>query len=87
MYVGDGSSSPVTWSGAGSGLTYGFVDLGDTGDDIAFTSESGPSPAYNYTPTGDADGYDSAVTGFRINPKGAMNPSSSFTLGPRVRVR
>ena len=86
MYVGDGSASPVTWSESGSGLAYSFVDLGDTGDDIAFTSESGPAPAYTYTPGG-ADGYDSAVTGFRINPKGAFNPSSNFTLGPKVRVR
>jgi len=87
MFVGDGSASPVMWSGAGSGLTYSFVSLGDTGDDIAFTSESGPAPAYSYTPTGDANGYDSAVTGFRVNPKGAFNPSSSFTLEPQVRVR
>ncbi len=87
MYVGDGFASPVTWSGAGSGLTYSFVGLGDTGDDIAFTSESGPSPAYSYNPTGDADGYDNALTGFRINPKGAFNPSSSFTLSTQVRVR
>jgi uncharacterized repeat protein (TIGR01451 family) len=87
MYVGNGSASPVIWSGAGSGLTYSFISLGSTGDDIAFTSESGPAPAYTYTPTGDANGFDSAVTGFRINPKGAFNPSSSFTLEPRVRVR
>lgn len=87
MYVGDGSASPVIWSGAGSGLTYSFVSLGDTGDDIAFTSESGPSPAYTYNPSGVPDGYDSAVKGFRINPKGAFNPSSSFTLSPRVRVK
>jgi uncharacterized repeat protein (TIGR01451 family) len=88
MYVGDGSTSPVIWSEAGSGLTYSFVSLGDTGDDIDFTSDSGPSPTYNYTPVWDADGYDSAVTGFQVNPKGAMNPdSSSFTFSLRVRVK
>ncbi|MCJ7498731.1 hypothetical protein MUP29_00620 [bacterium] len=87
MYVGDGSASPVIWSDLGSGLTYSFVSLGDTGDDIDFTSDSGPTPTYNYTPDGGADGYDSAVTGFQINPKGAFNPSSSFTLSLRVRVR
>jgi uncharacterized repeat protein (TIGR01451 family) len=87
MYVGDGSASPVIWSGAGSGLTYSFVDLGDTGDDISFTSDSGPTPVYNYTPDGGTDGYDSAVTGFRINPKGTFNPSTSITLSSRVRVR
>jgi uncharacterized repeat protein (TIGR01451 family) len=87
MYVGDGSASPVIWSGAGSGLTYSFGNLSSPGDDIAFTSESGPSPAYTYNPSGVPDGYDSAVTGFRINPKGAFNPSSSFTLSLRVRVR
>ncbi len=87
MYVGDGSASPVIWSDSGSGLTYSFVDLGDTDDDIAFTSDSGPIPIYNYTPDGGADGYDSAVTGFRINPKGAFNPSTSITLSSRVSVR
>ncbi len=87
MYVGDGSTSPVLWAGAGSGLTFNFVSLADTGDDIDFTSDSGPPITYNYTPTG-ADGYDSAVTGFQVNPKGAMNPdSSSFTFSLRVRVR
>lgn len=87
MYVGDGSSSPVTWSGAGSGLSYSFAGLGDAADDIAFTSESGPSPAFTYTPAGDADGFDGAVTGFRISPAGALDPSASFTLNLRVRVR
>ncbi|MDF1524730.1 MAG: hypothetical protein RRA15_00305 [bacterium] len=87
MYVGNGSASPVIWSGAGSGLTYSFGILSSPGDDISFTSDSGPSPAYTYNPSGVPDGYDSAVTGFRINPKGAFNPSSSFTLSPRIRVR
>lgn len=88
LYVGDGTSSPVTWSETGSGLTYGFNGLGDTGDDIAFTSENGPAPAYTYMPPGGGDGYDGAVTRFRINPKGAMNASpSSFTLELKVRVR
>ena len=87
LSVGDGSIDPIAWSGAGSGLSYNFGGLGDSGDDIAFTSESGPAPAFTYTPVGDADGYDSAVTGFRVNPKGSFNPSTSITVSPTVRVR
>jgi uncharacterized repeat protein (TIGR01451 family) len=87
MFVGGGASSPVTWSGAGSGLSFSFGGLGDGGDDIAFTSDNGPSPAFTYTPAGDADGYDRAVKGFRVNPKGSFNPSTSFTVFPTVRIR
>jgi hypothetical protein len=87
MYVGDGIVSPVTWSGAGSGLSYTFSGLGDGSDDIAFTSDSGPSPAFTYTPAGDVDGYDSAVRGFRVNPKGSFSPTTSFNVSSTVRVR
>ena len=89
LYVGDGTVSPVIFSNSGSGLTYTFTSLGSVTDDLAFTSESGASPAYTYTPAGDVDGYDSAVTGFQVNPKGVFLPApgSSFTLQYRLRVR
>jgi hypothetical protein len=79
----------VLFSGSGSGLTYTFADLASTADDLAFTSESGAAPAYTYTPTGDPDGYDSAVTGFQVNPKGSFLPApgSSFTLQYKLRLR
>ena len=53
-----------------SGLSYTFTALGDSGDDVAFSNDAGLS--YNYTPTPDANGVDSAVTNIRINPKNAF---------------
>jgi hypothetical protein len=88
MYVGDGASSPVIFADSGSGLAYTFGGLGSSGDDIAFTNEAGPSPVYAYTPAGGLEGYDSAVTGFQIYPKGAFVPGSSFDLEfIRMRMR
>lgn len=87
LHVGTGPGSPVGWSSAGSGLTYSFGGLGDMGDDIAFSSESGPAPAFTYVPAGDAEGFDGAVRSLRINPKGSFDFSSSFTLSLTVRVR
>jgi len=89
LFVGDGTASPILFTDSGSGLTYTFTGLGSAADDLAFTSDSGAAPAYTYSPTGDTDGYDSAVTGFQVNPKGIFQPApgSSFTIGYRVRVR
>lgn len=89
LYVGFGVVSPVTFTNSGSGLTYTFSNLGDGADDLAFTSDNGAAPAYTFPPTGDVDGYDSAVTGFQINPKGVFLPApgSSFTIRYNLRVR
>jgi hypothetical protein len=53
-----------------SGLSYTFTALGDPGDDVAFSNDSGAT--FNYTPTPDANGVDIAVTNIRINPKNAF---------------
>jgi len=87
LYVGTGAGSPVGWSSAGSGLTFSFGGLGDVADDVAFSSDSGPAPAFTYVPAGDAEGFDGAVRSLRINPKGRFDFSSSFTLSLTVRVR
>jgi len=89
LFVGDGTASPVLFTDSGSGLAYTFANLGSAADDLAFTSDSGAAPAYTYTPTGDVDGYDSAVTGFQVNPKGIFQPApgSSFIINYSVRVR
>ena len=89
LYVGDGTASPIIFANSGSGLTYTFSGLGDGGDDLAFTSDSGAAPAYTFSPTGDVDGYDSAVTGFQVNPKGVFLPApgSSFTIQYNLKVR
>ncbi len=87
LYVGDGTSSPVLFSDSGSGLTYSFGGLGAVGDDLFFTSDSGPAPAYTYLPAGDTDGYDSNVRGVRVAPGGSLPAGTGFNLGYTVRVR
>jgi hypothetical protein len=57
-----------------SGLTYTFTALGDAGDDVDFSNDSGAT--YNYMPTPDANGVDAAVTNIRINPKNAFRGDS-----------
>jgi hypothetical protein len=73
-----------------SGLSYTFTALGDPGDDVAFSNDSGAS--FNYTPTPDANGVDIAVTNIRINPKNAFlgnsgsgDTSASFVFKAIVR--
>ncbi len=89
LYVGDGTASPIIFANSGSGLTYTFSGLGDGADDLAFTSDNGAAPAYTISPPGDVDGYDSAVTGFQVNPKGVFLPApgSSFIIQYNLRVR
>lgn len=59
-----------------SGLTYSFTSLGDAGDDVAFSDDNGVT--YDYTPSPDANGVDSAVTNIRINPKNVLFGNSGF---------
>ena len=53
-----------------SGLTYTFVAIGDTGDDVSFSNDGGTT--FTYSPTADTDGVDTTVTHIRINPKGDL---------------
>jgi uncharacterized repeat protein (TIGR01451 family) len=73
LYVGNlvGGSGPVSFSDAGSGLTYTWGALSSTADDIEFSRDGGAT--WGYTPAPDASGYDAAVTTLRVNPKGRMN--------------
>lgn len=59
-----------------SELTYNFVSLGSTSDDIDFSNNGGIS--FNYTPTPDADGADDDITHIRIRPKGKFVSSPSL---------
>ena len=68
-----------------SGLSYSFVTLDDTGDDIAFSDDGGLT--WDYEPTADPDGLDPAVTNIRVNPKGVFagsaggsDPSATFSF-------
>jgi len=95
MFVGDittSGSGPLAFidGGTPSALAYTFTALGNSMDDIEFSSDGGAS--YTYTPAPDADGYDSNVTHFRGLTSGAFaasdginNPGFSFQF--RVRVQ
>jgi uncharacterized repeat protein (TIGR01451 family) len=95
MYVGDiagaGSGPLVFFEGSPpSTLSYSFGSLGNSTDDIEFSSDGGMS--YTYTPVPDADGYDSNVTHFRGLPGGALAASNGinhpgFSFQFRVRVQ
>jgi uncharacterized repeat protein (TIGR01451 family) len=72
-----------------SGLTYTFTSLSSGTDDIEFSDDDGST--YAYTPTADADGFDSSVTNIRVIPKSAFDAASggdtpSFSLKYQIRV-
>jgi len=79
-------AGPVTFTdgATSSELAYNYIDLTNTSDDLSFSNDGGTT--WNYAPTADADGCDSAITNFRVNPKGAMAGSGSFTLRARFIV-
>jgi len=87
LYVDTGSGDPIFFvdGPTASGLSYNFAT------DVAFSNQVGGGAPYNYVPTPDAQGFDPAVTGFRIAPTGAMNGASggnspSFNITLRVRI-
>ena len=75
-----------------SGLSYNFISLSSTTDDIAFSNNGGSS---FITPSVDASGFDITappINFIRINPKGSLRGSDgvsnpSFTMRFRVRVK
>ncbi len=70
MVFADGS--PV------SGLSLGYVALGDAGDTLDFSNDNGAT--WTYVPVPDGDGCDAAITHFRLAPIGEFSAGSSFTL-------
>lgn len=93
MYVGDlggVGSGPVSMTPGAvpCGMTYTFVALGSTSDDVDFSSNGGSS--FNYTPSPDADGFDAGVTDVLVNPKGIFTGGSgtppSCTINFRVQI-
>jgi len=62
------------------------------GADVTYSNQAGGGPPYTYPPAPDADGYDAAVTGVRINPTGVFSGESggnnaSFSLMFKVKVK
>ena len=95
LYVGDvggAGSGPVAFTNGAvsSGLTYTFTSLASITDSLSFSNNGGAS--FAYTPVPDANGYDAAVTNFRVNPAGSFAgktgaTSPSFQLQLRMKVR
>jgi hypothetical protein len=79
-------SAPVLFQdgATSSTLTVTYADLASSTDDIDFSNDGGTT--WTYTPVPDGTGFDSAVTNFRIRPKGTMAASSSFSLIVRYKV-
>ena len=93
MYVNDISgvgTGPVRFVDGSppSGLSYNFISLSSTGDQLSFSSNGGTS--YNYSPTPDAYGLDTNVTHIKIETLGSFLSSGvgapSFQLKFRVKV-
>jgi hypothetical protein len=70
--IGGAGSGPVDFQDGSpsSGLSYSFISLGSTTDDLEFSSDGGLT--YNYTPTADASGCDPLVTHVRVSPTGTF---------------
>ena len=68
--IGASGSGPVAFQDGSpaSGLSYTFGGLGDTGDDLEFSDDSGLT--FDYEPSDPGSGCDSAVTDVRIRPDG-----------------
>lgn len=90
--IGGAGSGPVSFvnGSPSSGLSYTFTSLASATDSIAFSNNGGAS--YAYTPVPDGNGYDAAVTNFRISPSGSFaaktgagNPSFSAQLRMRIK--
>ncbi len=73
-----------------SGLSYNFVNLASTTDNVSFSNNGGSS--YVYVPSPDADGVDTNVTHIRVSTLGQFLASSgsgdpSFQVLFRVKVQ
>ena len=82
-------SGPVEFSDGsllglfGSALTYSFTNLASTTDGLEFYDGA----SWTYTPTPDAQGYDTKVRAIRVKLTGTQAAASSFRLRFRVRIK
>jgi len=94
LYVADFlSAGPIEFTDSAnpnsSGLSYTFLSLDSTTDNIQFSNDNGLS--FNYVPIPDGDGYDAAVTHFQLNFAGTLKPkldiaTPSFTFQYQAKV-
>lgn len=95
LYVGDlgaAGSGPVIFANGtpSSGLSYSFISLASSADNLAFSNNGGTT--FTYTPVPDVDGYDLAVTNLQVSPTGSFAPKTggtdpSFTITLRMRTK
>jgi uncharacterized repeat protein (TIGR01451 family) len=93
LFVNDiagAGSGPVQFiqGATSSTLTYTFIALNSTTDDLSFSNNSGST--WIAVPVAGANGCDPAINAIRINPKGTFignTPSPSFQLKFRVCVQ
>ena len=81
-----GNPGPVAFvdGSPSSGLSYTFISLGSSTDDVEFSNNGGGT--WTYTPVDSGDGTDPVVTDIRINPKGIF-AGSSGAGDPNFEVR
>ena len=82
-----GSTGPIAFvdGSPSSSLSFTYSSLSSASDDVEFSSDNGLT--WTYVPTPDASGCDSAITNFRVLPKGEFAASSSFTLRARYQIK
>jgi uncharacterized repeat protein (TIGR01451 family) len=88
LFVGDlgaPGSGPVALLNNSSLVTYTFIALNNSTDDVSFSSNGG-ADSFLYQPSANANGVDPNVTHIRINPKGAFGSGTSFQLRLRARI-
>ena len=88
LFVDTSGGDPIVFvdGSTPSGLSYNYAS------DVTFSNQVGGGPPYNYVPSPDAQGFDAAVTGYRISPTGIMNPTvgsntPSFNIRLRVQIQ
>jgi len=88
LFVDTAGGDPIVFAdgAVASGLAYDFAA------NVDFSNQAGGGAPFNYTPVPDAQGYDSAVTGYRANPTGIMNAAAgaaipSFDLRLTIRIQ
>jgi len=87
LFVDTGSGDPIQFIDGAVASGLGFIYASD----VTFSNQPGGGPPYTYAPVPDAQGFDPAVTGFRINPTGVMNGAGgggnpSFNILMLVRI-
>lgn len=88
--LGAAGSGPVEFADGGllgllgSGVSYRFVSLANTGDGVDFSTDGAD---WSYAPVADAAGYDARVRAIRVRLTGTQAVGGGFRLRYRVMLR